>query len=290
MSRDYYDAHAAALVAQYQSADVAELHRAWIADLGETPGFACDIGAGSGRDANWLAAKGWDVVAVEPSAALRELAMPTSHPNVTWLDDTLPELQRLRALGHRFDLVLLSAVWQHIPPTQRERAFRILTELLKPGGTLVITLRHGKDEHENRARGFYPVSAAELALLAQRRAVVMRDPVSQQDQTRAHVSWETVIFNIPDDGTGSLPLLRQVIVNDNKAASHKLGLLRVLTRIAASAPGVVNLAKGDKLPPAKAQRTTDHGHSWRKRANLIVSARGARYRKHLHASCSTGSE
>jgi SAM-dependent methyltransferase len=182
------------------------------------PGFACDIGAGSGRDANWLAAKGWDVIAVEPSSGMRELAMPKSHPNVTWLDDSLPELSRLRALGHRFDLVLLSAVWQHLPPGQRERAFRILTELLKPGGTLVITLRHGSDEQENRERGFHPVSAAELAVFAQRRAVVMRDPITQPDQTRVHVQWETVVFTIPDDGTGSLPLLRHIIVNDNKSA------------------------------------------------------------------------
>mgnify|MGYP002634735547 FL=1 len=127
----------------------------------------------------------------------------------------------------------------HVPPGQRERAFRILTELLKPGGTLVITLRHGSDEQENRERGFYPVSAAELAVFAQRRAVVMKDPVRQPDQTRAHVEWETVVFTIPDDGTGSLPLLRHIIVNDNKSASYKLGLLRVLTRIAESAPGVV---------------------------------------------------
>jgi hypothetical protein len=115
----------------------------------------------------------------------------------------------------------------------------IPTELLKPGGTLVITLRHGSDEQENRKRGFHPVSAAELALFAQRRAVVMKDPVRQPDQTRAHVEWETVVFTIPDDGTGSLPLLRHIIVNDNKSASYKLGLLRVLTRIAESAPGVV---------------------------------------------------
>ncbi|HBQ39012.1 MAG TPA: hypothetical protein DD808_00330 [Halieaceae bacterium] len=161
-----------------------------------TPGFACDIGAGSGRDANWLAQKGWEVIAVDPSRGMRELAIAKSHSNVTWLDDSLPELSRLRALGHRFDLVLLSAVWQHVPPSQRERTFRILTELLKPGGTLVITLRHGSDEPENRERGFHPVSAAELAVFAQRRAVVMRDPVTQPDQTRTHVQWETVVFSI----------------------------------------------------------------------------------------------
>ncbi len=236
----FYDTNAARLTETYRSLSPSQINSHWIELIQvTTPGFACDIGAGSGRDGNWLAEKGWDVIAVEPSRGMRELAIPKSHPNVTWLDDSLPELSRLRALGHRFDLVLLSAVWMHVPPGQRERAFRILTELLKPGGTLVITLRHGSDEQENRERGFHPVSAAELAVFAQRRAVVMKDPVRQPDQTRAHVEWETVVFTIPDDGTGSLPLLRHIIVNDNKSASYKLGLLRVLTRIAESAPGVV---------------------------------------------------
>lgn len=220
-AQNFYDDNAARLSAQYQKVEVDALHASWTPDfLTCTPGFACDIGAGSGRDANWLAAKGWDVIAVEPSQGMRELATQNSHPNVTWLDDSLPELTRLRAFGHRFDLVLLSAVWQHVPPGQRERTFRILTELLKPGGTLVITLRHGSDEQENRERGFHPVSASELSLFAQRRAVVMCDPVRQADQTRAHVQWETVVFQIPDDGTGSLPLLRHIIVNDNKSASY----------------------------------------------------------------------
>ena len=157
----HYNVHAKELSAQYQAVSSEFLHRRWVADsLPATPGFACDIGAGSGRDANWLAEKGWDVIAVDPSRGMRELAIPKSHSNVTWLD-----------------------------------AFRILTELLKPGGTLVITLRHGSDEHENRDRGFHPVSAAELAVFAQRRAVVMRDPVTQPDQTRTHVQWETVAFS-----------------------------------------------------------------------------------------------
>lgn len=238
-STKFYDDHASSLTLQYQAADVVATHASWISEIDEIPGFACDIGAGSGRDANWLAANGWEVIAVEPSQGMRDLAAPGSHPNVTWLDDALPELERLRALGHRFDLVLVSAVWQHVPPTQRERAFRKLTETLKPGGRLVITLRHGGDEQENRQRGFYTVSAAELAVFAQRCAVVMRDPVRQPDQYRPHVQWETVVFTIPDDGTGSLPLLRHIIVNDNKAASYKLGLLRVLTRVAEGAPGVV---------------------------------------------------
>ncbi|MFN2328204.1 MAG: methyltransferase domain-containing protein [Chromatocurvus sp.] len=238
---DFYDTHAPKLSADYNAMRPEDVHAAWLPLLhDQTPGFACDIGAGSGRDANWLAEKGWDVIAVEPSAGMRAQGEASSHPNVTWLDDSLPELRKLRAMGHRFDLILLSAVWMHVAPGSRERAFRSVTELLKPGGTLVITLRHGSDEDENRRRGFHPVSAEELEHCARQRALVVTRRERWPDTAgRKHVSWETVVFVIPDDGTGSLPLLRHVIVNDRKSSSYKLGLLRVLTRIAEGLPGIV---------------------------------------------------
>lgn len=239
-STQYYDEHAARLSAFYNAIESDAVHRSWIEKhLPSKPGFACDIGAGSGRDAHWLASQGWDVVAVEPSANMRELAMAASHPNVTWLDDSLPDLKKLRSLGHRFDLVLLSAVWMHVPPSARERTFRILSELLKPSGVLVITLRHGGDEQENIERGFHTVPADEVLEFAKRRAVALTGRFSVPDQSRAHVSWETLVFTMPDDGTGSLPLLRHIIVNDDKAATHKLGLIRSLVRIAEGAPGMV---------------------------------------------------
>jgi SAM-dependent methyltransferase len=241
-STKYYNRNAEALSNQYNAIEAGVVHRGWFSQhMSAKPGFACDIGAGSGRDANWLAAQGWDVVAVEPSSEMRELAAAQSRPNVTWLDDSLPRLDKLRALGHRYDLILLSAVWMHVPPGSqaRERAFRILTELLKPSGVLVITLRHGSDEGENTERGFHEVPAEELLEYARSRAVALTDRFSDPDKTRDHVSWETLVFTMPDDGTGSLPLLRHIIVNDDKSSSYKLGLLRVLTRIAECSPGIV---------------------------------------------------
>ena len=157
----YYDRYRDALLATYNALDPTEVHAAWApARLPSEPGFACDIGAGSGRDANWLAANGWEVVAVEPSA-LRDRAARDSHQRVVWMNDALPDLRNLRALGRRFDLILLSAVWMHVAPKDRERAFRILSDLLGPSGLLVITLRLGGDAAENAARGFHDTSVDE---------------------------------------------------------------------------------------------------------------------------------
>lgn len=238
-STSYYDLNADALVARYNGVNPADVHADWApAHLREEPGFACDIGAGSGRDANWLAARGWEVVAVEPSA-LRNLAKDRTHPRVVWMDDALPDLRVLRSLGRRFDLILLSAVWMHVAPTVRERAFRILSELLNPSGLLVISLRRGGDAAENAAREFHDTSAEELIGFANRRAISLRSHSKQPDLTRPGLHWETLVFAMPNDGTGSLPLLRHVIVNDNKSSTYKLGLLRTLVRLAETAPGLV---------------------------------------------------
>jgi hypothetical protein len=88
----------------------------------------------------------------------------------------------------------------HLAPGVRERAFRILAGLLKPGGDLVITLRHGSDDEENRKRGFHPVSAEELEAFARSRAVVVSLRERHPDVGgRAHVDWETVVLSLPDD-------------------------------------------------------------------------------------------
>lgn len=236
----YYSDNASTLIERYNRIDSGSLHSDWLKHLPEEPGVACDIGAGTGRDACWLAEKGWDVVAVEPESKFRQSGKETSHPGVVWLDDKMPELHRLRKLNQRFNLILLSAVWMHLPESRRARAFRILTELLLPGGILVISLRHSSSDAELKSRSHYPVSVAELEQYAKDRAVVIRSVTAKKDgQGRDYVSWETVVLELPDDGSGSLPLLRHIIVNDDKASTYKLGLLRTLLRIADGAPGMV---------------------------------------------------
>ena len=94
---------------------------AWFADLlPSDPGLVIDVGAGTGRNAAWLAGLGHEVVAIEPSAAFRALAQGL-YPDarVTWLDDRLPSLGRLLRLCVAADAVVLSAVWQHVAPGDR---------------------------------------------------------------------------------------------------------------------------------------------------------------------------
>lgn len=234
----WHDSHAGDLVRRYELVEPAKLY-AWLKGLlKEPPGTVLDIGAGSGRDAAWFASQGSDVVAVEPSSGMRSAGQDLHpDPRLRWIEDELPELSETSQLGISFDIVLLSAVWQHVAPTQRERAFRKIAGLVKSGGLLAISLRSGPSPPDSR---MHPVSRDEVERLARNHGFAVEKVHHGLDQQgRADVTWTCVALRLPDDGTGALPLLRHVILYDQKSATYKLGLLRSLCRAADGSAGMV---------------------------------------------------
>jgi HAD superfamily hydrolase (TIGR01509 family) len=139
-----YAEAADALAEQYESVTFADVHREALPFLPAAPARVLDIGAGTGRDAAALAALGHRVVAAEPVAELRAHArrLHAGRP-IDWVDDRLPDLPALRERGEEFDLVLLSAVWMHLDASERAQGIKRVAELLAPGATVVLVVRHG---------------------------------------------------------------------------------------------------------------------------------------------------
>jgi SAM-dependent methyltransferase len=138
----WYEANAREVADRHEALDPEKVHHWWLDQLPNSPAVILDVGAGSGRDAAWLAAKNHDVIAVEPvTAMIQEGLRRRPNPNFRWMEDELPSLQKISRLGISFDLVLLSAVWMHVKPADCNRAFRKVIQLLKPGGALVMTFR-----------------------------------------------------------------------------------------------------------------------------------------------------
>jgi hypothetical protein len=124
----------------------------------------------------------------------------------------------------------------HIPPAARQRALRKLATLLAPKGCIAISLRLGAPDTE---REMYEVSLPELAGLAQQFGLrIVHTGDSQDKLRRSDVSWTNVVLGLPDDGLGALPLLRHLILVDEKSSTYKIALLRVLARIADTAAGL----------------------------------------------------
>ena len=226
-----YEANAVSAAARFESHSAATLN-GWLTDLlPKSPAVIMDVGAGSGRDAAWLASLGHEVLAVEPSAAMRAEARRL-HPqeNLRWIDGRLPDMAVPIRAGLSADAILLSAVWMHVRPADRPRAFRKLVSLLRPGGLLAMTLRNGPAEP---GRGMHPVSLPEIERFAGDHGLaIVRVHREPDRQGRSDPSWICVAMRLPDDGTGALPLLRHIILHDDKSSAYKLGLLRSLCRIA----------------------------------------------------------
>lgn len=182
-----------ALARRYEAVSAPDLHGPVADLLPAAPSRVLDIGAGSGRDAAWLAKMGHSVLAVEPSATLRaEGARLHPDPRITWIDDRLPDITRVSG---RFGVILLSAVWQHVAPRDRSAAFRALTGLLTPGGLLLISLRLGPPD---LARDMHPVCAGELrALAAASGLAILREAPLPDRLGRSEISWVTVALRGP---------------------------------------------------------------------------------------------
>ena len=108
------------------------------------PARIVDIAAGTGRDAAWLSERGYDVTAVEPVAALREVGMRLhASERIDWRDGTLPDLAIAPTPALGFDIALLSAVWQHLDDRDRARSMLRIVDLTAVGGLVLISLRQG---------------------------------------------------------------------------------------------------------------------------------------------------
>jgi SAM-dependent methyltransferase len=255
LAPQFYNNNATELAQQYLSKTFDEVHKSWsqfLPSIIENPNARIlDLGAGSGRDSKYFAElaanthnekNNIQILAAEPAKELSIIGQKTTQGlNIKWLEDSLPALSNVTQQEISFDLILLSAVWMHIPPSDRARSIRKLANLLKPGGKLVISLRHGQTEQECKQRKMHHVCADELKQLATDVGLFTKlETAKEEDKLgRNHVFWQTVVLQMPDDGTGAFPFIRHVAINDGKSATHKLALLRVLLRIADGHPGAV---------------------------------------------------
>jgi 2-polyprenyl-3-methyl-5-hydroxy-6-metoxy-1,4-benzoquinol methylase len=189
----YYSQHTDELLDRYEGVSFETIHADLMRHIPALAGAALDVGAGSGRDAAWLALHGWSVVAVEPSAPLREGGRRL-HPDdrICWIDDCLPDLANTRRLKRKYDLILLSAVWMHVAPEAEEAALAALAVLCAPHCIVSISVRMGGDENR---RGFYPTDLGQLKERALRNGfAIVAEDLSPDRLGRPGVVWTGLVL------------------------------------------------------------------------------------------------
>ena len=188
-----YADNAKALAQQYESITFSDVHGDVLHLFPSRPSFVLDIGAGSGRDAAALAAKGHTVIAVEPTQALRNEGMRLhAGKAIEWIDDQLPSLSRLQTRGERFDLILLTAVWMHLDEPERQVAMGALVNILAGKGRVSMTLRHGPVPSGRR---MFDVSPDETIALASSLGLDLVYSGEREDTLGRHdVRWSVLVL------------------------------------------------------------------------------------------------
>ncbi|HEU4329802.1 MAG TPA: class I SAM-dependent methyltransferase [Lapillicoccus sp.] len=108
------------------------------------PGRALDLASGEGRNAIWLAERGWHVWAVDFSAVAteraRRLAAERLGPDADRFSAVTADLMTWLAESAAADLVVIA--YLQLVADERRRALRLAADALAPGGTLVLVAHH----------------------------------------------------------------------------------------------------------------------------------------------------
>lgn len=180
---------------RYQGAELlwsAEPNRFVAAELGELPpGRALDLGAGEGRNAVWLAERGWRVTAVDFSPVALDKGRRLARARGVAVDWVLADLRGYQA-EPAYDLVLVA--YLHLLPVARAAVLPGAAGALARHGTLLVVghdlanLAEGYGGPRDPAVLYTPESiAAELDGLTVHRAGRVRRAVGDAAETRQAV-------------------------------------------------------------------------------------------------------
>jgi SAM-dependent methyltransferase len=149
---------------------------------GLPPGRALDLGSGEGRNAVWLAERGWRVTAVDFSAVALDKARRLAQARGVAVDWVLEDLRHYAPAPGASDLVLVA--YLHLPPVERAAVLAGAAAALAPHGTMLVighdlaNLTQGVGGPQDPAVLYTPEAiVAELDGLAVHRAGRVRRPV-----------------------------------------------------------------------------------------------------------------
>ncbi len=196
-----------------------------------------DVGSGSGRDLDILVKEEYAVYGTEPSAGMRSLYL-SKHPEMSeriW-SAALPDLSS--NIQRKFDGILCSAVFQHLPAERQFDAAFDLRNLLKPNGRLLLTFPGerpgvGEDGRDEKGRLYTPLVPESVELLFERLGLQRIGRWDNQDTLGRNVRWTTLLFALrSDDVLRPIDRIEGILNRDKKTATYKLTLFRALCDIA----------------------------------------------------------
>ncbi|OKI53547.1 class I SAM-dependent methyltransferase [Micromonospora sp. CB01531] len=170
---------------------------------GLSPGSALDLAAGEGRNAAWLAERGWRVTAVDFSPMGVERGRELAARRGVSVEWRVADVTTYRPVPGSYDLVLIS--YLHLPAADLARVLDTARQALRPGGTLVVVghdranLTGGTGGPQDPAILLTPEAVVDgLAGLRIQRAETARRPVPTGDGGSVDALDTVVVATRPD--------------------------------------------------------------------------------------------
>ncbi|MBN2706598.1 MAG: class I SAM-dependent methyltransferase [Deltaproteobacteria bacterium] len=140
----YYDQHAQSLVLSYENADMRDVH-ADLRSFFAPGGRLLECGFGSGRDAAYMFAQGFEVTAIDSS--LRMLRqVETLHPELVGRLKQMSFPEGLQSFPpESFDGVFSIATAMHLPAAQVPVFFERVKDLLANAGKFFVSVCTARD-------------------------------------------------------------------------------------------------------------------------------------------------
>ena len=172
----------------------AEPNRFLVDEVGDLePGRALDVACGSGRNAVWLAFRGWRVTGVDFAGVALEQARGLAAERGVEVDWVEADLLGWRPFDAAFDLIIV--LYLQLPAEQFAAVLRRAIGGLAPGGTLLVVghhsdnLEHGSGGPKDPGVLFTPEQVAEslAGLRIEKADAVLRPVEGERDAIDALV-------------------------------------------------------------------------------------------------------
>jgi SAM-dependent methyltransferase len=197
----HYDTHAREQSSRYESANLSPLYTFLLQHLTPRGASVLELGCGSGRDAAFLLANGYDLTGIDASAGMvaeatrihPELAGRVSCAAVPVSDDS-PLLLRT------FDAVLSIAMFMHIPDPDLPTVVLQVRGLVRPGGALILDVSVGhaglKAGRDARGRLFLERTPEEYRRIFEHNGFNFAAQRSTVDSlSRPYLRWVSLVFH-----------------------------------------------------------------------------------------------
>ena len=176
---DYYETYAKDFFSQTINVDMQNVYQPFLENLPSGKQTILDIGCGSGRDSVFFANKGFEVVAIDGSKSLIDLAKQTD-TRIDWQCLRFDEIAK-QSWQNQFTGIWACASLLHVAFDDLPKILNDLLSCLKPNGVLYASFKYGDSERKKGGRFFCDMNEQRWKLIEE-----------QLDSAKALKLWQTI--------------------------------------------------------------------------------------------------